>query len=170
MVFEVLVGTSHKHIRMLCGIFIGLLCFGILLCVFLKLIGFVCCFPVARDLWNQRPFCSWSDLIDSTHPRGQSCKKRVLPQFMRFGFVFIPIPSIISFVWYIHLHLMVFGLMFLCRQIYHAMDGMSRGEHCQLACSILDGTRHGELDIRYIKEAIHQGPGEPQKPWWLFDP
>lgn len=39
---------------------------------------------------------------------------------------------------------------------------MSRGEHCQLAWSILDGTRHGELDIRYIKEAIHQGPGEPK--------
>ncbi len=33
----------------------------------------------------------------------------------------------------------------------------SRGEHCHLAWSILDQTRHGELDIRYIKEAIHQG-------------
>ena len=167
MAFEVLVETSHKHIRMLCGIFIDFLCFGILLCVFLKLIGFVCCFPVARDLWNQRPFCSWSDLIDSTHPRGQSCEKRVLPQFMRFGFVFIPIPSmyglygIFTYIWWF---LLMVNVGIPC------MDGMSRGEHCQLACSILDGTRHGELDIRYIKEAIHQGPGEPQKPWWLFDP
>lgn len=41
-----------------------------------------------------------------------------------------------------------------------AIVNFTSPELCQLARKILKDSRHGELDIRYVKEAVHQGAFE----------